>query len=164
MNKIIILLFFFIKIATGFAQKDTAALYLRFPVIPSFKINNVADSSYFTKSNLQKKKPVIIILFSPDCEHCQVATKELIKKIDLFQHVQILMVSSLDYDIIKKFYQEYNIHHFPVITMGRDAGYYLGTFYRVTSFPSVFVYNKKGDFIKTYSGHLPVDEIARLLK
>src|SRR5437763_877980 len=53
------------------AQVDTSLIYLRFPEIPPFKIVNVADSASFTKADLSKKKATIIMVFSPNCEHCQ---------------------------------------------------------------------------------------------
>jgi len=103
------------------------------------------------------------MMFSPDCEHCQAETKELTAKIDLFKKAQIIMVSPLDFKYIRKFYDEYKIADYPNITMGRDPSYFLGTFYKVRSFPSVFVYNKKGKLVNHFIGSYPVEEIAAAL-
>ena len=103
------------------------------------------------------------MVFSPDCEHCQHETKELIAHIDLFKKAQIVMVSPLEYDYIKKFYEEYKIADYPNIIMGRDPGYYFGTFYKVRSFPSIFLYDKKGNFVQKFDGSVPVEKIASLL-
>jgi thioredoxin-related protein len=146
------------------AQTDTTLLYLRFPIVPSFKLINVADSSIFTKNDLKKKKATIIMMFSPDCEHCQAETKELTAHMDLFKKVQIVMASPLDYDYIKKFYEEYKLADHKNIVMGRDPSYFLGTFFKVRSFPSVFVYDKKGNFVTSFVGSTPVEEIAAALK
>lgn len=160
------LFFSFLVIAccqTVFAQEDTTLLYLRFPIVPPFKIITMADSTAFTKDDLKKKKATIIMVFSPDCEHCQHETKELIAHIDLFKKAQIVMVSPLEYDYIKKFYEEYKIADYPNIIMGRDPGYYFGTFYKVRSFPSIFLYDKKGNFVQKFDGSVPVEKIASFL-
>ena len=115
--------------ATGFSQTDTSLIYLRFPIVPAFKLINIADSSIFTKETLKKKKPTIIMMFSPDCEHCQAETKELTAKIGLFKKAQIVMVSPIDFNYMKEFYNEYKIADFSNITMGRDPTYFLGTFF-----------------------------------
>jgi len=146
------------------AQIDTTLLYLRFPIVPTFKLINVKDSSIFTKDDLKKKKATIIMMFSPDCEHCQAETKELKAHMDLFKKVQIIMASPLDYNYIKKFYEEYQLADYPNITMGRDPSYLLGTFFKVRSFPSVFVYDKKGNFVTSFVGSTPIEEIAAALK
>lgn len=163
MKKYLLLLFIIAVSSVSFAQTDTSLLYLRFPIIPSFKIINIADSSAFTKDNLKKKKATIVMVFSPDCEHCQEETKELTAKMKLFKKAQIIMVSPLDFSYMKKFYTEYKIANYPTITMGRDPGYFFGTFYKVRSFPSIFVYDKKGNFVKSFTGLTPVVEIAAAL-
>lgn len=163
MKKYFLLLFTIASSIISFAQTDTSLLYLRFPIIPSFKLTNIADSSYFTKDNLKKKKATVIMVFSPDCEHCQEETKELKAKIKLFKKAQIIMVSPLEFGYMRKFYDEYKIADYPTITMGRDPSYFFGTFYKVRSFPSIFVYNKKGNFVKGFTGSTPVEEIAAAL-
>jgi thioredoxin-related protein len=158
---------FLIISTTAFCQQqqtDTSLLYLRFPIVPSFKLINIADSSFFTKNDLKKKKATVIIIFSPTCENCVEETKELKEKIGLFKKAQIVMVSPLDYNYLKSFYNDNNIEQYPVITMGRDPGYFLGTFFKVRSLPSIFVYDKKGNFVKSFIGSTPVQEIAAALK
>ena len=73
------------------------------------------------------------------------------------------MVSSLDFSHIKKFYEEYKIASFPNITMGRDGSYYLGSFYRIHNFPSIYVYNKKGKFVESFEGDVKMEKIAAVL-
>ena len=123
----------------------------------------VPDSTAFTKANLAKKKATIILVFSPDCEHCQRETKELIANIDLFKKAQIVMSSPLDYGYIKRFYEEYKIADYPNIIMGRDPGYFFGTFYKIRSFPAIFLYDKKGNFVQAFDGNVPIEKIAKFL-
>ncbi len=162
--------YFFAFLLLGFssagfaqAQTDTSLLYQRFPVVPTFRLINIADSSIFTKANLNKKKATIIIIFSPTCENCVEETKELKEKIDLFKKAQIIMVSPLDFSYLREFYNDNNIAQYPTITIGRDPGYFLGTFYKVRSLPSIFIYNKKGKLVKWFIGSTPVAEIAAAL-
>jgi len=147
----------------GMAQADSTLIYLRFPTVPPFNIIKVPDSTRFTKDDLSKKKATVIIIFSPDCDHCQQATKELTAHIKLFKKAQIVMASPLEYSYLKKFYDDYKIAGYPNIIIGRDAGYFLGTFYHVRSFPAIFVYDKKGNFLKAFDGTVPVEKIAEIL-
>lgn len=147
----------------GIAQTDSTYLYLRFPTVPPFSITKVSDSSKFTKDDLSKKKATIIIIFSPDCEHCQQETKELTAHIDLFKKVQIIMASPLEYIHLKKFYDEYKIADYPNIILGRDPTYFFGTFYHAHSLPAMFVYDKKGNFIKSFEGSVAIEKIAGIL-
>ena len=144
-------------------QTDTIPAYKKYPVIPVFTIMTAPDSLKFTKENMQKSKPTVIMLFSPDCSHCKLATEDILKHIDLFKNAQIIMVSSLDFSNIKKFYKEFNMSGFPNITVGRDGSYTLGTFYKLKTYPTLFVYDKKGEFVKTFSGDIKMQEVAESL-
>ncbi len=163
MKKIIFLALCSCLFVSAKAQADSTLIYLRFPTIPPFSIIKVPDSTKFTKDDLQKKKATVIIIFSPDCDHCQHATKELTANIGLFKKAQIIMASSLEYAYVKKFYEEYKIADYPNIIMGRDPSYFFGTFFRVRSFPAIFVYDKKGNFVQSFDGSVPVEKIAEVL-
>lgn len=163
MKRLISLIVLLFAAACSHAQTDSTLLYLRFPTVPPFTITKVTDSIRFTKADLSRKKATIIIIFSPDCEHCQHETKELTANIKLFKKAQIIMASPLEHQYLKKFYDDYNIASCPNIIMGRDPGYFFGTFYRIRSFPAIFVYNKKGNFVKEFDGSVPVKKIAEIL-
>ena len=145
------------------AQPDSTPIYLRFPTLPPFSITKIPDSSRFVKDDLLKKRSTLIFIFSPDCDHCRQKTKELTANIHLFKKAQVIMASPLEHRILKKFYEAYNIADHPNIILGRDPTYFFGTFYKIHSLPSLFLYDKKGNFVKAFDGHVPVQQIAELL-
>ncbi len=142
------------------AQETTLPVYKRFPTVPSFKIIKAPDSVVYKKEELKKKKATMVIIFSPDCDHCQMATKDLLANAGLFKKVQIIMASSSPYESILQFYKEYTIAQHPNIIMGMDQGYFFGTFYNITNFPSIFLYDKKGVFVQKFEGSVPFSTIA----
>jgi thioredoxin-related protein len=148
----------------SYGQVDSLPIYKRFPEVPPLKLRTVPDSLLFGKADLPRKKQLLIMVFSPDCEHCQKATKDMLAHIDLYKKVQIVMASSLDFSNILAFYKEYKIADYPNIIMARDPAYFLGTFYNIKNFPSLFLYNKKGKFVKEFEGSVSFEEIARWLK
>ena len=163
MRKIILLSFFMIAATLIYAQADTSYLYQRFPFLPSLKIIKVPDSTEFLKSDLKKNTPTLLFIFSPDCGHCQHETEQLLAHIDLFRKVQVVMSSPIEFVYLKKFYDEYKIADYPVITMGMDPGYFLGTFFHIRAFPALYLYDKKGNFVRAFDGSVPVDQIAAAL-
>lgn len=164
MNKfffVVILAFFCGK---SFAQTDSLPIYQQFPSVPPFKLMLVPDSTAFTKADLKKKTATIIMVFSPDCEHCIHATESLLKHLDLFTKTQIVMGTALSYEHIQKFYKDFNIGAYPNIHVGLDNSYFLGTFYKVHSFPSIFVYDERGNFMKAFEGTVKWEDVAKGIK
>ena len=144
-----------------FSQVDsTSPVYLRFPFIPKFTIYKAADSTAFTREDLKKKKPTVFIVFSPDCEHCQRETDSLIRHINLFHNAQIVMTTYLAHDMMVKFYHDYKIANYPEIIMGRDAKFFFPIFFKVTSLPAMYVYDKKGKFKKAFEGSVNLTKVA----
>jgi AhpC/TSA family len=141
------------------AKADTA-LYLRFPFVPPLKLYKLPDSTIFTKADLKKKKATLLIVFSPDCDHCQHATKELTAKIKLLKKVQIVMASWLPYDQIKQFYKDYDIASYPNIAIGWDKAFMLPPYYKFQSLPFMALYDKNGNLISVFEGSVSLDKVA----
>lgn len=162
MKKSLIALLFILAFKSGIAQvnEDTIPAYKRSPVMPSFTIMVAPDSTAFGKEDLHKHQPVVFVLFSPDCEHCKRFTKDLLAKYDLLKKAHIVMASSLNFDLIKKFYEENKIADYPNISMGRDGNYHLGSFFKARTYPTVIVYDKKGNFVEKFDGEISIEKIA----
>lgn len=163
MRKTVITFFACLLCTVLFGQNDSLPVYKRFPTLPPLDIIRLPDSSHFRKADLQKRKATIIMLFNPDCSHCQKATEELLANAVLFEKAQIILVSSTPYAQIQKFYADYGIATHSNIVMGLDPSFFLGIFFKITHFPSIFIYNKKGGFVKSIEGSFPVREIAESL-
>jgi thioredoxin-related protein len=163
MNRIVFYLLFIIAGNTAQGQLATMQMAARQPGIPPFSITKAPDSSRFEKANLQKNKAVMIMVFSPDCDHCQHKIKDIMTNIKLFKNVQFVMVSNLGYNYVKRFYQEFNIVRYPNITMGMDYRFMIGNFFTIPSLPALFLYNKNGQFVKAFDRNVPVQKIAASL-
>lgn len=134
--------------------------YKKTLTIPNFTVAKIPDSSKFTNLNLHKDKKTIIIFFGPECGHCTVFTKKMVDSINLFKNTQIVMVSSFDYAKIKNFYDENKLADIPFITCGKDENYFFISHYGIRSFPSAYVYNSKGKFVKSFESEISIKELA----
>ena len=146
------------------AQQTDSLLYQRFRNVPPFTLRLAPDSAVLNKDLLKKNRPTLIFIFSPDCGHCQITTADLLKHYQLFKNFNIVMATPLEYKWIIPFYDEYKLKNYPAIKIGRDASYTLGTFFDVHNFPELFLYNKKGQFVKEFKGNINFQEIYNMSK
>lgn len=160
MKRFLLLMLFVFAATAMFAQKEPPPPYKKTLTIPLFELRNIVDSSIFNNTNLDKTKRTIFIYFGPECGHCTVFTKRMMDSLDLFKNTQIIMVSSFAFDKIKKFYEENNIASCPFITMGQDKDYFFISHYGIRQFPSAYVYNKAGKFVKAYTSEINIFELA----
>jgi hypothetical protein len=149
----------------SFSQVDSIQPpYKKFPFFPPMKLLLPDSSSYYTKDDLPKKKPVMLMLFNPQCEHCQHETEELVKKIARFKDIHIVMSTSMPFDSMLRFREKYQLAKFDNIVMGQDRGYFLITYYQLHNMPFLAFYNKKKELISVFEGALPIPGILEVFK
>ncbi len=106
----------------------------------------------------------MIMLFSPDCEHCQHETEDIFAHMDELKKVQIVMSTTMPFDKMLEFYNKYDLKRFDNIIVGRDIGYFFPVFYNIHSLPFLAFYNKKKELISVFSGSLPVEKVIAELE
>lgn len=144
------------------AQTPNEPPYKRFPSVPPLQLL-MKDSSIFTKDKV-KKQPLIIMYFSPGCDHCQHQMEDLIKDMSKFKGTQIILATYQPFEEIDEFYKKYQLSKYPNITIGRDSKYLLPPFYNIRSLPYLALYNKKGDLLTTYEGNVKVAKLVQAFK
>src|SRR5690242_2431489 len=167
MKKLLFILPCFLVSFAGFSQSNTATdnrpEFVKNPNIPDFTIYKAPDSTVFTNDDLKKNKPTLLMIFSPECGHCQNETRELEKYIDHFKNVQILMVTWLPYSEMMAFYHDYKIASYPNITMGWDKKDFFLPYYHVQMYPDMVVYDKHGKYVNSFSGMIKLQDVVDAL-
>jgi len=158
-------LFSLIFTVSGISQSSDSLLYQRFPDIPPFSLIQLPDSSNFAKKDLKKNRPVLIFVFSPDCDHCKAAMRDLLNHYSELskKKLQIVMATPLEYKWIVPFYEEFELENYSAIHIGRDPTHFLGTFFGIHQYPALFLYNKKGKFSKAFPPHTSFEDVLKAL-
>jgi thioredoxin-related protein len=132
--------------------------------LPMYHILNT-DSVNVTTAKLKKDKPVMIIYFSPDCSHCQHMMYELKPKLKELSGVQIVMISFVQYKMIKEFYRNFGLSAYPNITVGTEGyTYEMQKFFEIKTTPYIAIYDKHGKLVKAYEKAPDVNELITVAK
>ena len=167
MKRVLFALICFISLHSVNAQlpsQPTEAPYLKNPGIPPFKLLEVDSVTYLTKDVLKKNQLVLLIFFSPECEHCKHQMHDILDNFSQFKDIQIVMATFQPFDEMKAFYTYYRIADHSNIHMGRDEHYMLPPFFRMQSLPYLALYDKKGQMITHFEGNQKIDTILNAYK
>lgn len=163
MKKLLLIVTSFFIFYSGFSQTNAATDkrpdYLSNPSIPDFTIYKAPDSTAFTNEDLKKKEATLLMIFSPECGHCQTETRELLKDINHFKNTQIVMITWLPYTEMISFYHDFKIAEHPQITIGWDKKDFFLPYYHVQSYPELVVYDKHGKYVKSFSGSINLEDV-----
>jgi len=138
--------------------------FRRFPVVPEFRLLKTDSVTLLTKGKLKKNKPVLIMFFNPECDHCKHVTEEIIQHIDEFKKVQIVMAAWGPYGPMKNFYSTYKLGQFKNISVGQDFQNMLQSFYRIHNFPYLAMYDKHGNLLSTFEGTMKIEDLINVFK
>lgn len=145
---------------SAFSQTEQPP-FKRFPTVPDFKILLSDSATWFAKKDLPNKRSTLIMIFSPDCDHCKHETEQILANISQFKKIEIVMATTLPFDRMKDFYGHYDLQRFRNIKVGRDVNYLLPVFYNIRNMPFLAFYDKKGNLIDVAEGSIPVSEVLK---
>ena len=144
------------------AQEEDAP-YLKKPVLPQFSILNSDSTSWYTSRDIRKGMPVMIMLFSPDCEHCQDQTAILVKNMDKLKNTEIIMSTFQPVYKMKDFCNTYKLVKYPNVHVGRDVKYFFGPYYRMKYSPFIAIYDKDRKLVRVFEGGAKIDKLLEAL-
>jgi len=133
--------------------------------IPDFDIIQV-NGSHFRASDLIKGHPVMFVYFDPDCDHCLMFITELLKNMDAFENIQVVMVTYVPVRSIKNFVNDLGINKYPGIKIGTEGNnFIIRYYYDVFQFPYLALHDKNGNLFATYESEVPEPgEVAALFR
>jgi thioredoxin-related protein len=131
--------------------------------IPPFKMQ-LTNGNAYTYKDVPKTKPLLIIYFAPDCGHCQALIREIIKKVNDFKKVEILLVSFEPLNMVTKFQKDYHLLQYSNIKCGTEAPtFYFKNLFNLDKTPFTALYNKKGKLIISYKDVPQIDGLVKRL-
>jgi thiol-disulfide isomerase/thioredoxin len=133
--------------------------------IPDFKML-MTNGKYFYSKEIQKNKPLVLIYFAPDCDHCIKLMDELFKGIHKLDKASVVMITFEPTRDVAWFERRYQTAQYPNIKVGTEGlTYVLRNYYRLDKTPFTAVYDKKGLLAFSYKNETPVNEmLGRLQK
>ncbi|MBL0741779.1 peroxiredoxin family protein [Chryseolinea lacunae] len=109
------------------------------------------------------KGKTILILFQPDCDHCQRESTAIRDNMSAFEDYEVYFISassveeSVEFAKTYKFKDQINVH-FALTTVENV----IDTFGSISA-PSLYVYSAEHLLIKHFNGETPIDDILKVL-
>jgi peroxiredoxin len=149
---LIVIMFTIISITAGAQQ------------MPGFKMQTTGGG-IFSSSNIPSQKPVVLIYFAPDCEHCQVLMNELFKKIQSFKKAELVLVTFEPVKELVAFEKKYAVNRYKNIHLGSEQPvFFFRTYYQLEHTPFTALFDKKHKLVISYKDYTPVDDLIKHLK
>jgi thioredoxin-related protein len=149
-------IFFFLFTFNSFAIKAQT--------LPDFKMK-LSNGTIFSSTQVSDKKPVILIYFAPDCEHCEALMKQIISQINTFKNTQLILVTFEPVPVLSPFEKNFQTAKYSNMKVGSEVQpLFLQKIYQLQHTPFTALFDKHGKLIVSYKDYTPVNELIKKLK
>ena len=145
------------------AQSDTLKAYEKNRNLPDFSLLNT-DSIVFMTKTLATDKNIILMLFNPECDHCQKQLDEFLSIGKVARTSELVMISVVPLEVNRAFYKKNKLEKYPYIHLGQDYKGFCIPYYTPQTIPVLIFYNKKKEFVSIHQGNADKKIILKAIK
>ena len=132
--------------------------------LPPFQMMQ-ANGKIFRAQDLPMGKPILLVYFSPECDHCEKMLQSFFKKTTDFQKASIAFITYLPVDKVSKFTKDYHLAKYPNMVAGTEGStFFVRNYFRIKELPFAALYTKNGDLVVTYEKEVELNSLAEKLK
>ena len=132
--------------------------------LPQFWMT-LSNGRHFNSAEITKGKPVLLIYFAPDCDHCHTLMNAFFTKATSFASAEVIMVTFTPLPDVAAFTKKYQTAQFPNIRVGSEgSSHFLRQYYKLQNTPFAALYNKEGKLVASYRKNPSVDHLLNQLK
>jgi peroxiredoxin len=106
---------------------------------------------------------MVLVLFQPDCDHCQNEATQIRKRLNAFKDYQLYFISSQPMEAIQKFAKDYKLYDLPNVHFGFTTVENVLNNYGAISAPSIYIYTKEGRLVESFDGLVDVEVVIKYL-
>lgn len=155
------------KLAIIFLLAGLLGCYSREPVktgleekpLPSFDLFLADSTTYFNTNSIPAGKPVVLLFFGPHCPYSQIQIEEIVKDMNILKNIRFYLLTTVQFEEMKRFYLEYQLHKYPNITVGIDYTNFFGDYFKAKGVPYTAIYGKEKKLKKAFSGAIHSKQI-----
>ena len=118
------------------------------------------DGSQFSAKTLTGN--LMLIFYSPDCDHCQREAQQIEKRLKDFKDYKLYLVSSATTPEIQKFSKDYKLTGKPNVEFVRASPESVLNSLGAIELPSIYVYSK-GKLINAFNGEVELDVVFKYI-
>ncbi len=149
---------------TATAQDADTMPYQKYGVLPTFEALTLDSNDIFNTYTIPEGRPIVVIYFSPDCDHCEDLTKEILEHIDEFKKTRIYMLTLMNLVKTKEFCDKLHLEDYKNIKVYKDFLFFGLKFYGFKAFPFAAVYDGDKKLVKGFPHKLTAELLAEAVQ
>ncbi|MDO6433060.1 hypothetical protein Q4E93_20800 [Flavitalea sp. BT771] len=127
--------------------------------LPAFDLQLIDSVTNFNTAAIPAGAPIALIYFSPDCEHCQKETKEILQHMDSLKQIRFYFISNDPLDNMREYNKKFQLYNYSNIVLGRDTKFFFPAHFKKVSPPYIVTYGPDRIKKEIFMGETPIRQI-----
>ena len=125
-----------------------------------------AHTRIYTGDDFMNKSPLLVMIFNPNCGHCEDQAERIMKRIDMFRRSKLVMITDTMNNVyLPHFIQAFGLDkHKDVVTVGADLNGFIKEAYLYQALPQICIYDKDRKLVRNFAGGAAMDSLAQYIR
>lgn len=106
---------------------------------------------------------VALILFQPDCDHCQREAEDIRRNIDGFKDFELYFISSAPIEEVIQFARQYDLEESKQVHLGTTTVPDILRSFGPIDAPSIYLYGEDGKLIQSFNGEVAIEVVLKYI-
>jgi thiol-disulfide isomerase/thioredoxin len=144
-------------------HKPTLQTGLEGKKLPPFSFLLMDSTTRVNTNSIASSNPVVIFIFNPYCPYCRAQTEAIIDDMKSVRNIHFYLLSSFPFNLVKDYYEHYQLNKYSNITVGQDYGGFLENYYKVPGVPYLAIYDTSQKLKQVLMGNVSTNVIQDVL-
>lgn len=129
------------------------------------KENTTGHYTLLSGEALINNANLLVMIFSPECEHCNAVATMLENNAVTFKQSQLLLLTSnVLSELIPDFAMRHQLYKYPNTYIGFDSSDFAKKIFLYQSLPQISIYSPERTLIKHFTGDVPFDSLRHYIQ
>lgn len=121
----------------------------------------LTDNTTLDMKDVENK--TILVLFQPDCDHCQRQAASIEETLPQFGDYQMYFLSNASIPELQQFANTYKLNKARNVHFGTTAAEHIVDNFGSIPTPSLYIYSEDGKLLNEFIGETPIEKILSVL-
>ena len=135
---------------------------LKGEMLPTFNLLLSDSSIYLSGKDAYVKKPVVLLLFGPNCPYSRAQMEEIIDRMSSLKDIRFYIFTVGSFEEFKDFYKNYGLNRYPNIIAGTDYSNFFVSYFKATGVPFMAIYDKNRKLKEAFIGKVDGRQIKKV--
>jgi thiol-disulfide isomerase/thioredoxin len=132
--------------------------------IPSFSLLLLDSTTHLNTSQIKDGAPIVLVYFSPDCEHCQHETESILHAMDSLKDVKFYFITNDDFSRLKVFDKYYKIYKYKNITLCYDYSFSFIRLFKNVAPPYTVLYDEDRQLRAVFNNQVKAEDLISFIQ